>query len=114
MDEFEANSPSNLASSTTPLASRSSAPAEVRAEFFAGVAPLTMKVVPGSVWNTGASDGSLIQSCAQATRARSVSAASGLSSNSRSKRPPNSLRVSVALRELKPSAKPPPLRSVSL
>jgi hypothetical protein len=34
-----ANSPSNLASIETPLISRSSAPAEVNAEFFAGVAP---------------------------------------------------------------------------
>jgi hypothetical protein len=81
---------------------------------FAGVAPLTTKLAPGSVWNRAASEGSLIQSCAQATRARNVSAASGLSSSRRSKRPPNSLRVSVALRELKPSAKPPALRSVSL
>src|SRR5262245_34209869 len=40
-----------------------------------------------------------------------VSAASGLSSSSRSKRPPSSLRVSVALCELKPSAKPPALRA---
>src|SRR6266511_3940977 len=60
--------------SVTPLASRSSAPAEVSAEFFAGVAPLTMKLAPGSAWNTGTSVGSLTQSCAQATRARSVSA----------------------------------------
>jgi hypothetical protein len=41
----------NFASSETPLASRSSAPAEVSAEFFAGVAPLTTKLAPGSVWN---------------------------------------------------------------
>src|SRR5262249_39201452 len=41
-----------------------------RAEFFAGVAPLTMKLAPGSVWNTAARLGSLIQSCAQATRAQ--------------------------------------------
>src|SRR4029450_5843394 len=77
-----------------------SAPAEVSAEFFAGVAPLTMKLAPGSAWNTGTSVGSLTQSCAQASRARSVSAASGLSSSRRSKRPPSSLLVSVALREL--------------
>jgi len=44
VDECEANSPSNLASSVTPLASRSSAPAEVSAEFFGSVAPLTMKL----------------------------------------------------------------------
>jgi hypothetical protein len=40
-----------VASSETPLASRSSTPAEVSAEFFAGVAPLTTKLAPGSVWN---------------------------------------------------------------
>jgi hypothetical protein len=45
---------------------------------------------------------------------RKVNAASGLSSSSRSKRPPSSLRVSVALRELKPSAKPPLVRSASV
>jgi hypothetical protein len=60
VDECEANSPSNLPSSTTPLASRSSAPADASAEFFAGVAPLTMKLAPGSVWNRAASVGSLI------------------------------------------------------
>jgi hypothetical protein len=58
------------------LAKRSSAPAKVSAEFFAGVAPLTMKLAPGSVWNTGTRDGSLTQSCAHATRARAVNAAS--------------------------------------
>ena len=58
-----------------PLARRSSVPAEASAEFFAGVAPLTMKLAPGSAWNTGASVGSLTQSCAQATRARSESTA---------------------------------------
>ena len=31
------------------------------AEFFAGVAPSTMKFAPGSVWNTAASEGSLIE-----------------------------------------------------
>jgi hypothetical protein len=70
----------------------------VSAEFFAGVAPLTTKLAPGSVWKRAASVGSLTQSCAQATRARIVSAASGLSSKSRSKRAPNSLRVSLAVR----------------
>jgi hypothetical protein len=40
-----------LASSVTPLASRSSAPAEVIAEFFAGITPLMTKLAPGSVWN---------------------------------------------------------------
>src|SRR4029453_4171333 len=98
----------------TPLARRSSAPAEISAEFFAGVAPLTMKLAPGSVWNTGTRDGSLTQSCAQARRAPLVSAALGLRSRRRSKAPPSSLLVSVALRELKASAKPPPVRSVSL
>src|SRR4029077_10169780 len=55
--------------SATPVASRSSAPAEVSAEFFAGVAPLTAKLAPGSVWKRAASVGSLTQSCAQASRA---------------------------------------------
>src|SRR4051794_12513818 len=36
-----------------PLASRSSVPAEASAEFFAGVAPLTMKLAPGSAWKHG-------------------------------------------------------------
>ena len=40
-------------------------------EFFAGVAPSTTKLAPGSVWNTAASARSLTQSCAQASRARS-------------------------------------------
>ena len=35
-EECEANSPSNLPSKVTPLARRSSAPAKVSAEFFAG------------------------------------------------------------------------------
>jgi hypothetical protein len=38
---------------------------------------LTMKLAPGSVWNTAAKVGSLTQSCAQASRARSDSAAPG-------------------------------------
>jgi hypothetical protein len=59
-----------------------------------------MKLAPGSVWNTAASVGSLTQSWAHATRARMVSAALGLSSSRRSKRAPNSLRVSVAVRAL--------------
>jgi hypothetical protein len=48
VEEWEANSSPNLASSDTPLARRSSAPAEVSAEFFAAAAPLTMKLAPGS------------------------------------------------------------------
>ena len=35
-----------------PLARRSSVPAEASAEFFACVAPLTMKLAPGSAWNS--------------------------------------------------------------
>jgi hypothetical protein len=35
-------------------------------EFFAGAAPLTMKLAPRSVWNTAANVGALTQSCAQA------------------------------------------------
>ena len=58
-----------------PLAMRSSAPAEVSAEFFGSVAPLTMKLAPGSDWNTGVSVASLTQSCAQATRPRNASTA---------------------------------------
>src|SRR5215472_3338268 len=75
VEECAANSPSNLASSVTPLARRSSAPAEVSAEFLAGVAPSTMKLAPGSAWNTGKRVGSLTQSCAQATRPRRASTA---------------------------------------
>jgi hypothetical protein len=55
-DECEVNSPSNLASSVTPLGRRSSVP-EASAEFFAAVAPLTMKLAPGDVWNTGPASG---------------------------------------------------------
>ena len=83
-----------------PLARRSSVPAEASAEFLAGVAPLTMKLAPGSVWNTAASVGSLTQSCAQASRARNVSTALGLNASRRSKRAPSSLRVSVPVRLL--------------
>jgi hypothetical protein len=54
-----------------PLARRSSAPAEVSAEFFTGVAPLTTKLARGSDWNKAARVGSLIQSYTHATRARS-------------------------------------------
>ena len=45
---------------------RGAAPPEVNAEFFAGAAPLTMKLAPRSVWNTAANVGALTQSCAQA------------------------------------------------
>jgi hypothetical protein len=48
-----------------PLTSRSSAPAEVSAEFFAGVAPCTRKLVPGSASNVGMRFGSVIQSAEQ-------------------------------------------------
>ena len=60
-----------------PLARRSSAPADASAEFCAGVAPVTMKLAPGSDWNTGVNVGSLTQSCAQASRPRSASTALG-------------------------------------
>ena len=43
-------------------------------EFFAGVAPSTTKLAPGSIWNTAASARSLTQSCAQESRARSEQA----------------------------------------
>src|ERR1700716_3053389 len=72
--------------SETPLARRSSVPAEASAESLAGVAPLTTKLAPGRVWNTAASVGALTQSCAQASRARSVSTAWGLTASRRSKR----------------------------
>src|ERR1700736_4238905 len=45
-------------------------PAEVSAEFFAGVAPWTMKLAPGSTWKAAASVGSLTVSCAQASLPR--------------------------------------------
>ena len=66
VDEWLANSPSNLPSSDTPLARRSSAPAEASAGSLAGSTPLTTKLAPGSVWNAAAKVGSLTQSCAQA------------------------------------------------
>ena len=59
---------------------------------------MTMKLVPGSVWKPVVSDGSLTQSCAQASRPRSASAAVGSSATTRSKRAPSSLRVAVAVR----------------
>ena len=40
-----------------------------------GGAPLTTKLAPGSVWNSAASEGSLIQSCAHASLARQTSTA---------------------------------------
>jgi hypothetical protein len=63
---WDASSPSNLASSVTPLARRSSAPVETSAASVAGLAPLTMKLASGSAWKTAASEGSVIQSCAEA------------------------------------------------
>jgi len=38
------------------------------------VAPSTIKLAPGSVWNTGMSNGLVTQSCAQAARALNASA----------------------------------------
>jgi hypothetical protein len=69
--------------------------------------PLTMKLAPGSAWNTVASVGSVIQSCAQARRPRSVSTAVGLTSATWSKRAPTSLRVSVAVRPRCECSAPP-------
>src|SRR6516162_2666744 len=96
--ECDANSPSNLASTEKPLMSRSSAPADVSAEFFAGVAPLTMKLAPGSASNPRMSDGLVTQSCAHAILPRKASTALQLSNICLSKRAPSSLLVSVALR----------------
>src|SRR5262249_29434560 len=76
VEECEANAPSNLASKVMPLARRYSVPAETSAESFAGVAPLTAKLAPGRVWNSGVKLGSLTQSCAQASRPRNDSTAS--------------------------------------
>ena len=47
-----ANSPSNLAISDQFAVMCSSAAAVVSAEFCGGVAPLTVKLEPGSAWNT--------------------------------------------------------------
>ena len=58
----------------------------------AGVAPLTMKLVPSSAWNAAASAGLLTQSCAQASRARKVSTALRSNAATWSKRVPNSCR----------------------
>jgi hypothetical protein len=64
---------SNLAPTVTLFVTFSSEPAERRAESFTGAAPLTMKPEPGpSSWNAALALGSLTQSCAYATRARSV------------------------------------------
>ena len=81
-----------------------SAPAEVSAEFFTGVAPLTMKLAPGSAWKAAARAGSVTQSCAQASLPRKISTAPLLTNVGRSKRPPNSPRVSVAYYLRKPAS----------
>jgi hypothetical protein len=90
-----ANSPSNFASSVTCGVMKSSAPAEVSAEFCGIGAPLTMKLEPGSDSNTALAEGLLTQSCGQATRARKMSGMPPTSVGL-SKRPPSSLRTSVA------------------
>jgi hypothetical protein len=64
-----------------PLAGRNSVPAEASAEFFAWVAPLTMKLALGSVWNTAASVGSLTQ--APTTRENPCSATNNYAQKSR-------------------------------
>ena len=71
--EIEGAIATYLVSNDTPFMRRSSAPAEARAEFFTGVAPLTMKLAPGSASNAGIKFGSLIQSCAHASLARQTS-----------------------------------------
>ena len=50
-------------------------PADASAEFLAGVAPLTMKLAPGSVWNTGVERGIAHPVVRPRTRPRSVSTA---------------------------------------
>ena len=64
-----------------PLARRNSVPAEASAEFFAGVAPLTMELALGSVWNTAASVESLTQ--APTTRENPCSATNNYAQKSR-------------------------------
>src|SRR5262249_4672976 len=91
--------PANLAVRDQFLFGCSSMLADVRAEFLGGVAPLTMKLAPGSAWNTASSDGLLTQSCAQAARARH-SAGMAPSSVRSSNRAPSSALVSVALMAL--------------
>jgi len=51
----EANSPSNLAIAVQLALMWSSAAAVVSAEFCGGAAPLTVKLEPGSAWNTAPS-----------------------------------------------------------
>ena len=63
--------------------SRSSAPAEVSAEFFAGVAPCTMKLAPGTAWKADMSVGSLMVSCAQASLPRKATTAASLLARNR-------------------------------
>jgi hypothetical protein len=89
-----------LARTATPLTSRSSAPAVVNAAFFAGVAPCTRKLAPGSASNVGMRLGSVIQSCAHAILPRKASTAFQLSRIGLSNRAPSSVRVSLALCEL--------------
>jgi len=98
--------------SSTTRWEASSAPAEVSAEFFAGV-PLTTKLAPGSVWNRAASEGSLDPSRAPTTTAvRRVSAARH-EQQQRSKRPAQlASGVGRDLRELKAERKPALVRSV--
>jgi hypothetical protein len=109
----EANSPSNLPSSEAPLTRRSSAPAEASAEFFAGVAVDDEARPRQHLEHRG--ERGVAHPVVRPGEPRShVSTVVGLNAKRRSKRAPNSLLVSVAVRPLKASAKPPPLVSVSL
>ncbi len=80
---------------------------------FAGVAPLTMKLAPGSAWNAATSVGSLTQSWAQAARPRNVRTEFGVTSGARSKR----RRAAPCVGGRAPldrSGQPPPARSASV
>ena len=94
--ERPANEPSNLPPIETPLASFHSAPAVNKAESLGNDAPVTTKFAVGNSWKVAVSEGSVIQSCAQAIPKRTANTLSALAATILSKRTPNSLRVSVA------------------
>jgi hypothetical protein len=88
------NSPSNAAAADQPLTHFTSAAAVVSAELGACRAPLTMKAVPGRAWNTGVMLRSVLKSCAQARRPRSVTIAVYIAKDL-SSRTPSSVRDAV-------------------
>jgi hypothetical protein len=75
---------------------KSSAAADVSAEFCAIGAPFTVNEPPGTVSNAALKAGFVTESCAQANRARRISGSLPPITVGLSKRAPISLRTSVA------------------